>query len=359
MGNLTTLNSPLSHSHSIPEPNLAFTHYPGSMFITDIKYQPKPLADEVRILSLSREGDPFFASLISEKQAAKFSQLEQVILDDPGKRGVAHLFQEGDLLKVTLSLSHAANVAVTTGFPCLVDFEVKEETDGLPGALAIAQGLLALGKQVTLVCDSGSKTLYSSCVEYTVSARSLASSIPVMSYSEVRSLCAQPATTCPPFDSLVAIERSGRTRDGTYRTMKAVDVSDFVDPIDDLFLDALSNPLVSTVAIGDGGNEVGMGKAAAGVREFVPLGDRIGCIVPSDFLIATGVSNWGGYALALGLYLASSCPLHWRYRNQGIDAESPPLVTVDQFLPTAEQVGQRRPTVINADSGGRVSRVPV
>lgn len=311
------------------------------MFITDVKCQPRPLSDEVRILSLSREGDPFFASLVSEKRVATFSRLEQVILDDPGKRGVAHLFQEGDLLKAALCLSHATNVAITTGFPCLVDYEVKEETDGLPGALAIAQGLLALGKQVTLVCDSDSKKLYSSCVAYAVSTKSLPSSIPVMSYGEVKSLCIQSATTtCPPFDSLLAIERSGRTHNGTYHTMNGTNVSEFVDPIDDLFLDARSNPLVSTVAIGDGGNEVGMGKAAARVREFVSLGDRIGCVVPSDFLIATGVSNWGGYALSLGLYLVSTCPIHWRYCNRGIDAETPPPLTVDQFLPTAEQVGQ-------------------
>ena len=311
------------------------------MFITDIQYQPRPQCDQPMVIPLAREGDPFFASIIAENKAVLFPKLEKIILDDPGKRGVARLFQSGDLLKAVLALSHANKVAVTTGFSCLTDYEVKEETDGLPGALALCQGLLALGKQVTLVSDSHCKALYSSCVDHAVSSGCLPSPVPVLSCNEARALQAQSSTTNPAFDCLVAIERAGRANDRTYRTMKAVDISNFVNPIDDLFSGARSNPLVSTVGIGDGGNELGMGKAMAAVRDFVDLGEQIARIIPTDFLIAAGVPNWAGYAISVGLYIASSCPLHWRYCKHGIDAESPPAMAVEQFLPITEQVSIR------------------
>ena len=252
---------------------------------------------------------------------------------------MARLFQSGDLLKAVLALSHANKVAVTTGFSCLTDYEVKEKTDGLPGALALCQGLLALGKQVTLVSDHRCKALYSSCVDHTVSSGCLPSPVPVLSCDEAKALQAQLSTANPAFDCLVAIERAGRASDRTYCMMKAVDISNFVDPIDDLFSGARSNPLVSTVGIGDGGNEVVMGRA---VREYVDLGKQIVCqVIPTDFLIAAGVSNCAGYTISMGLYLASSCLLHWRYRKHGIDAESHPAMAEEQFLPTAEQVSIR------------------
>lgn len=57
---------------------------------------------------------------------------------------------------------------------------------------------------------------------------------------------------------------------------------------------------IRSTGIGDGGNELGMGKRLTDIRAgVIPLGSKIGCVVPADNLIACGVSNWGGWALAL------------------------------------------------------------
>ena len=317
------------------EPDLAFTHYPASMFISDQKINPKPLETIPEVVQLSRDGAPFFASIISENAAHSLSKLEQAILEDPGRRGITHLFQKSDLLKAVLALSHANRVAVTTGFPCHTDYEVKEETDGLPGALSICQALLALGKEVALISDSGNQALFESCVAYMVSIGALKSPVPVIPYVKAKELF---STDNSRFDCFVAIERSGRAADGTYRTMKARDVSPYLDPVDDLFMDVQSNPRVTAICIGDGGNELGMGKVVDQVKEHITMGETIACVVPSDFAIAAGVSNWGGYAMSLGLYVVSSCQLHWRYRSHGINAENPPEFNTNQFLPTNEQV---------------------
>ena len=59
-------------------------------------------------------------------------------------------------------------------------------------------------------------------------------------------------------------------------------------------------PEVKYIAIGDGGNEMGMGKVIDRIRnsEKIKDGDKIGAVTICDFLIAASVSNWGGYALS-------------------------------------------------------------
>src|SRR5258705_140784 len=59
---------------------------------------------------------------------------------------------------------------------------------------------------------------------------------------------------------LVAIERPGRARDGTYRNMRGADVSAWNARIDELFV---RPGRVTTVGVGDGGNEIGMGNVRA------------------------------------------------------------------------------------------------
>ena len=54
------------------------------------------------------------------------------------------------------------------------------------------------------------------------------------------------------------------------------------------------------IAIGDGGNELGMGKVIDQIynNPKISNGQLIGAVTSADYLIAASVSNWGGYALA-------------------------------------------------------------
>jgi hypothetical protein len=73
-------------------------------------------------------------------------------------------------------------------------------------------------------------------------------------------------------------------------------------------------PGVVTVGIGDGGNEIGMGKIPWKViRDNIPNGGRIACRVATDFLLVAGISNWGAYALASGVALMKDVtpPAEW------------------------------------------------
>jgi hypothetical protein len=80
--------------------------------------------------------------------------------------------------------------------------------------------------------------------------------------------------------------------------MRGDDISFYVTLLDDLFL---AGPW-DTIAIGDGGNEIGMGALPASViHTHIAHGSAIACVTPARYLIVAGVSHWGAYALIGGL----------------------------------------------------------
>ena len=61
-------------------------------------------------------------------------------------------------------------------------------------------------------------------------------------------------------------------------------------------------PGVHSIGVGDGGNEIGMGKIPWEViATNITNGATIACRVPTHHLIVAGTSNWGAYALAAGI----------------------------------------------------------
>ena len=99
---------------------------------------------------------------------------------------------------------------------------------------------------------------------------------------------------------------------------------------------AKKHPQIVTIGIGDGGNEIGMGKVLERVNTNVKNGCEIACTVASDYLVTAGVSNWGGYALAKAIFLCASCPVHDRYRRKGLGHSH--QFSVMDFVPSVEQV---------------------
>jgi hypothetical protein len=97
---------------------------------------------------------------------------------------------------------------------------------------------------------------------------------------------------------LVAIERPGRGRGGDYLNARGVSVKDWNRPIDELFL-GRRRPV--TVGVGDGGNEIGMGRVRARLAREGRLMARIASVVSVDHLVVAGVSNWGAYGIVAHL----------------------------------------------------------
>ncbi|XP_071601874.1 D-glutamate cyclase, mitochondrial isoform X8 [Heliangelus exortis] len=338
---------------------LAFTHSPGCMFITDLKNdnvtaRPSRKVPQVHCISQ----DPLHYSVVSAEAAQKIKTLETLIGIDPGDRGISHLLCQDELLRACLSISHARSVLIATGFPTHFAYEPPEENDGPPGALAIAAVLQALEKEVAMVTDQRAMNLNQKIIEEAVQLGILKSPVPLLSYqrenadSTLMFLCENGNPERPLFDHLIAIERAGMAADGNYYNARKVNIKHLVDPIDELFLAAQNIPGVSTTGIGDGGNELGMGKVKDAVKKHIKNGDVIACDVEADFTIVAGVSNWGGYAMACALYILSTCEIHERYLRKAVGfpqlpkkmlwlSALPSVIKEEKLLKTLVQLGVR------------------
>ena len=63
-----------------------------------------------------------------------------------------------------------------------------------------------------------------------------------------------------------------------------------------------------TIGVGDGGNEIGMGRVADyAISGVVAHGESIACTVAADQLVVAGTSNWGAHALVCAMR-ALGCP---------------------------------------------------
>ncbi len=174
-------------------------------------------------------------------------------------------------------------ILIGTGFPVTDTFE----TDGPVGAIALYNALEALGAQPVLACGPP----LSNCLknDYRV-LELLASDVPSAT-EEARTNLAELSPA-----AIVSIERPGLADDGRYYNMRGEDItarSGFFDPY-------LTEANCPTIAIGDGGNEIGMGN----IREAIATLDINAASTGCDELLVADVSNWGAYGLIalLGLW---------------------------------------------------------
>ena len=139
-------------------------------------------------------------------------------------------------------------------------------------------------------------------------------------------------------DLIVSCERAGPAKDGICYTMRGIDMNakGLIAPIHKIV--DLARELrkdVKYIAIGDGGNELGMGKVIDKIRDSPKIkdGDKIGAVTVSDYLISASVSNWGGYALS------GACAI-LKNEDAGTSASDEVGVGagdwVDKYVPTEE-----------------------
>lgn len=229
------------------------------------------------------------------KPAAAIERIEKLARHDPGNRGLASFASSRELQAAAAELLRGERVVVVTGF-CIRAAQVGE-TDGPPGALAIADALRELGKEVVLVSDQ-----YSSGLLATGSAL-LAAPFRIVDLElpqpvadrQIDELVAAFKPT-----QVLAIERPGNAVDGHRYSMRGERLDDLVAAADRLLA---PRPAYRTIAIGDGGNELGLGRLRDSLKSRVTHGELIFCATPADYVIPAGISNWGAYALVAALSL--------------------------------------------------------
>src|SRR5689334_11081730 len=127
------------------------------------------------------------------------------------------------------------------------------ETDGPPGAAVLGRALRRLGARVRYTSDAASLPTL------TAALKALGEPDDTFAYPDGAGAAAAVLARERP-THLVAIERPGRARGGDYLNARGVSVKDWNRPIDELFL-GRRRPI--TVGVGDGGNEIGMGRVRA------------------------------------------------------------------------------------------------
>ncbi len=205
-----------------------------------------------------------------------------------GMQSVQALLQPGYCLRAARILDACrGNVLIGTGFPVVDTFE----TDGPVGAIALYGVLEAIGATPTIVCGRP--------ISAALAERYRVHEIRVGDHDRREQEARDALDRFRP-DAIVSIERPGQAADGGYYNMRGESISANTACFD-AFVNLGACP---TIAIGDGGNEIGMGKVAAALREL----DIVPSVTSCDELIVADVSNWGAYGLIALLSL-------WRGRD--------------------------------------------
>ena len=220
--------------------------------------------------------------------------IEDIILQDDirGMKALRAHMKDGWLeSSAQLLLDHPGKILIVTGFYILKAEE--PETDGPPGAVAIAEALKTLGYTVAYVTDEKSSTAMQA-----IAGDDEVIEFPITTHNESLKFAHDLLVEHAP-SALVSIERAGLVGDGTYRNWKGLDFSEFNAKIDHMFE---QHPY--SVGIGDGGNEIGMGNMRHVIPDIENLPDDP-CTTTTTELIIASVSNWGGYGLVAALSFKS------------------------------------------------------
>jgi hypothetical protein len=233
----------------------------------------------------------------------RIDRIEALIQQDVG-RGATALFaaSRGGLFQAVSALSVAGPryVGILTGFFVPRATPPAAETDGPAGAALLALALSRMGVPCRVLTDVACGA---ACAAALSGAGVSVSVDTVAPGADLAPTIA--AWRAHGIDWMIAIERCGLAADGTPRNMRGEDVGAFTAPLDRVFT---AGPW-RTIAIGDGGNEVGMGTLPPGlVAREIPLGATIACVTPAEFLIMAGVSHWGAYGLIAGLAVRDPVP---------------------------------------------------
>jgi len=231
-----------------------------------------------------------------------------------------HLVVPGDLLasaeilvrlKPTVSSGgserNKPHVIVLAGFPCCVEHSPPTETDGL-ASVAIARAVAKLGCEAAIVTESCNGPVFRAAAD---GAERGSAPVRLVLFPGGPSWTAGDdeglRRLSDAADLVVACERAGPAADGNCYTMRGINMYErgLIAPLHDVVTRARENG-AKFMSIGDGGNELGMGKVIDEIREHIPDGNRIGAVVAADHLIAASVSNWGGYALIAAAALVAA-----------------------------------------------------
>ena len=272
---------------------------------------PAPLANEgqpkARSLSSSLISQPRFvdADTVSRRYAPatwnRIGLANPLLMSFQG-RGIGNFVRQpgaGNLQTAVDTVVNASKLMLCTGFN--VDRNMPE-TDGPVGVALLAYACCRAGKQVVVAADEGNAHLVREAL--------LVLDPGCLRHIQIESVAAHMSADMQALeaildkhgvDAVVHTEVPGRNREGKYLNMRGISIGDFNAPLDAL-MNLANEKRISTVGVGDGGNEAGMGGLAGVPPALNAL--EMQAVIPAAHQVIAWNSNLG--AIALGEFVLAS-----------------------------------------------------
>lgn len=212
-----------------------------------------------------------------------FDALTALVASDRPGRAVARLCCRSCWSDALEIMASSSRVAVITGF--FVPAAGAAETDGPGGAAVLARAFSRSGRECGLFTDP-------LCLPVVHAASCAIGGVPVHAAQDGADIIAWGP------DLVVFVERLGRAEDGCFYNMRGENISSCTEPLD-LAAGLAKGKGIPVLAVGDGGNEVGMGSLRSELSTLLPEFVNCLCCLTADVLVPVDVSNWGAYGLAV------------------------------------------------------------
>ena len=222
--------------------------------------------------------------------------------------------------KLTQTVKEGDIVYIMTGF-VLRPYK-KAEMDGIVSAALLCRALvLAFGAKPVIVCPKANYEAVrqlAPCVglhlrEDTEELREIPVSMGVICFTDDESLAPKQAEEIIERDhttAVISVECPGANDKGIYHNATGLDVTE-LEAKQDVLFEKLQAMGVLNIAIGDLGNEIGMGAIRETLETYIPYAGpnacRCGCgggiavRTKADNIITATVSDWGCYAMIAAL----------------------------------------------------------
>lgn len=218
--------------------------------------------------------------------------------------------------KLAETLHNGSLVYIMTGF-VLHPFN-KAETDGAVSAALLARALVkAFGAKPVIICPEECAKAFNSLAEcvglnFCKSVKETSETpdpmgILVFTKDKLKAAeCADWIISQGVPDAVISIECPGENENGVYHNAKGVDVTG-LEAKQDILFEKLCRMGVLNIAIGDLGNEIGMGAIGEYIKEKIPYAGKSACScgcgggicvrTKADNIITATVSDWGCYSM--------------------------------------------------------------
>lgn len=217
-----------------------------------------------------------------------YTRLDALLRSDAGARGFSAYAGAADMDALVKAFAAAKCALIITGFPVEADDgHICCETDGPIGAAHIARAFCDAGKRAYIATDELCYPQLAAAVRLRAPNAEL-----IKLNGDMEELMGLG------IDTVISIERPGKALDGHCHTAKGRIIDGWLGADTDEEFESLHKHGAKTIAIGDGGNELGTGKLFNVTRRVVDHGEDIAAAQTADITLASGVSNWWGWGIA-------------------------------------------------------------